>query len=168
MWFFIEIEIFQWKGIIEKFHEPFSQLKNFTQMLLLPLLLKCLVWKEDGGKQGKQKHIHLMRSVISYLPSIWTWNMFCEPNQKKKCTKHNCLLPWFKCFSSSASCLALLYLLRLSEQKKRTLQFKINILLWDKLCLLNLPRLELVAPATTCAWQLPYNSPWHNLHFPEG
>lgn len=92
---------------------------------------------------------------------LWT-----EP--KTKCTKHNCLLPWFKCFSSSASCLALLYLLRLSEQKKRTLQFKINILLWDKLCLLNLPRLELFAPATTCAWQLPYNSPWHNLHFPEG
>lgn len=43
-----------------------------------------------------------------------------------------------------------------------------NKYLWDKLNLLDLLRLELLAPAMTCAPQLPSNSPWHTIHLPAG
>lgn len=133
--------------------------KSYTDASIFPVTKASSF--EEGWMQARKTETHSSKEDRHPLFAkhqnlghvFWT---------KSRISKHHCLLPWFKCFSSSASCLALLYLLRLSEQKKKeALQFQINILLRDKLCLL-----DLFAPATTCAQQLPYNSPWHN--FPEG
>lgn len=96
----------------------------------------------EGGclQEWKTETYSSQRNVIPYFPSIRTQDMFYQPNQKIQASLP---LPWFKCFSSSASCLALLYLLRLSKQNKRALQFRISIFetssvfltCWDLSCL---------------------------------
>lgn len=102
--------------------------------------------KQDVCKRGNQKPICLERNAIPYFPSTRRWAMSYSPNQKPQAQGP---LPWFKCFSSSASCFALLYLLRLPEQSTAC-EFRMRISLQNKL---------LTCRDLSC-WHLP--QPWHN------
>lgn len=89
--------------------------------------------------------------------------MFYKPNQKTQAPLPFTLVQMFLLI-----CLLLsLTVLTAPVGTKQSIRVP-SISLWGKLSLLDLLRLELFAPATTCAQQLPYNSPWHNIHLPEG
>lgn len=83
------------------------------------------------------------------IQSLISWAPEHEPyfTTQAKTPKPQGLLPWFKCFSSSASCLALLYLLRLPGQSTAS-ECRVRISLCSKLSCPDLQRLELLAPAT--------------------
>lgn len=118
-------------------------LELFTRILLFSLLLKSIALK----KRGKQKHIQLQGNVIPFFPSTTTWDLFYEPHQTQE------PLPFTLVQMFLLVCLLLGLTVLTAPAQKRTLQFKINNLLEDKLRLLDLPRLELLAPAMTCAQQ---------------
>lgn len=120
-----------------------ASLEPFTRILLFSLLLKSIVLK----KRGKQKHIHLQGNVISFFPSTTTRDLFYEPHQTQE------PLPFTLVQMFLLVCLLLGLTVLTAPAQKRTLQFKISNLLEDKLRLLDLLRLELLAPATTCVQQ---------------
>lgn len=90
--------------------------KSYTDASIFPVTKASSF--EEGWMQARKTETHSSKEERHPLFAkhqnlghvFWT---------KSRISKHHCLLPWFKCFSSSASCLALLYLLRLSEQKKK-------------------------------------------------
>lgn len=107
--------VFQWQGTMEKINKPFCCLypQNILPHTSIFPVIRVNKFQSNIFARGETRNWFAsrgMQSLISQAPE----HEPCFTTQTKT-PKQQGLLPWFKCFSSSASCFALLYLLRLSE-----------------------------------------------------
>lgn len=92
------------------------------------LITRCL---EHAGTQVHSLHNCVLGGFLGFSFMSFICGLLCTPTnpapalmffsftEQRRWTSGSCKLPWCKCFSSSESCLALLYLLLLGAKREK-------------------------------------------------